>query len=315
MNNPFVTAPRDRTKAGGRSIRRRAGRERPPFPAYDLQELDKYYSQQAGEVVVKSQSAADNRRQPENLEVGFLDSEPASLSALVSGQIDWFRTRVVNEDGRNKLKFFRHSDPLQMPLGSDSLSSSDLPHLLFLVDSSSSMGFNPTSPHSNSRGKYDLVLLSCYGILKYIEDRKLTGVQAACINFSGGCIESGWHPVSGINRSNNLHKFKQVLLTYQAGGTTLDTEVVHRVFQSRPGRFLAIAVTDGGLNNTAEAALELETVVESNCSLVLLHVGEPNAFTKTVEEMNCPVYILKSGKDLVGLSLRIAKENFESYDT
>jgi len=37
----------------------------------------------------------------------------------------------------------------------------------------------------------------------------------------------------------------------------------------------------------------------------------PNEFTKVIEQMNCPVHIFNSDKDLVGLSLRIAKEGFK----
>lgn len=310
MDNPFVSAdsepnnPQSTMQPGGLS----AGRSSPPFPRYNLEQLDIYYTQRASEVVVEAE-ASDMKepKKPDLLEVGSLDSEPTSLRALASGQIDLFRMRVVRRSGWNELKLFKRSEPLEVPLGGDEpASEKGPPHLLLLVDSSSSMGFNPRAS-SDRRAKYDLVLRSCYGIFKHIEMNNFgDSIQVACINFSGMSLESGWHPY------RNMENVKRTLLTYQGGGTTLSPDAIRRAFQARPGSFLAIAITDGGLSNTAEAVSELKKVVESDCDLVLLHVGQPNAFTKAVEEMNCPVYILSSANDLVGLSLQIAKEGFKS---
>ncbi len=309
MSNPFISADENsqQPQASLQPGISRPGRSSPPIPRYNLEELDHYYSQRASAVIVETESSnKEKSKEPELLQVGFLDSEEAPISALVTGQIDWFKMRCVPTNGQNQLKLFRRSDPLEIPLGGDEPVVNGPPHLLLLVDSSSSMGFNPMAPSPNGRGKYDLVLLSCYGIFKYIENKKLTeSVQVACINFSGGSIESGWHPFSSID------KVKNVLLAYQGGGTTLSPDALRRAFNNRPGSFLAIAITDGGLSNTPEAVSELRKVVESECDLILLHVGQPNAFTKAVKEMNCPVHLLNSANDLVGLSLRIAKERFK----
>ena len=309
MSNPFISADDNSQQPQG-SLQlgvSRPGQSSPPIPRCNIEELDRYYSQRASAVIVETQSSnKEESKEPKLLQVGFLDSEEAPISALVTGQIDWFKMRCVPIDGQNQLKLFRRSDPLEIPLGGDESVADGPPHLLLLVDSSSSMGFNPMAPSPNGRGKYDLVLLACYGIFKHIELNRLTdNVQVACINFSGRSIESGWRPFSSID------KVKTVLLTYQAGGTTLSPDALRRAFNSRPGNFLAIAITDGEIGNVAEAVSELRKVVESKCDLILLHVGQPNVFTKTVKEMNCPVHILNSSNDLVGLSLRIAKERFK----
>lgn len=133
--------------------------------------------------------------------------------------------------------------------------------------------------------------------------------MVAYINFSGRSTESGWHLF------RDSEKVKRTLLTYQGGGITLSPEAIHRAFESRPDSFLMIAITDGSLGNTAEAVSELRKVVESDSDLALLHVGQTNEFTRAVEEVNCPVYILNSAHDLVGLSLRIAKERFMCLKT
>lgn len=315
MNNPFLTTddntsrPQRISQSGGTG----AGTESPPPPRYNLEELDRYYSQRATDVTVKTQdSAKEKPKQPENLQVGFLDSEPAPLSALVSGQIDWFRTRAIQTDKGNQLRLFKRIDPLEIPLGGDEPAETGPPHLLLLVDSSGSMGFN-SAASSGKRGKYDVVLMACYGIFKYIVEQGLAdSVQVACINFSGRSLESSWHPLSEVDNAEHIHEVKRVLLTYQGGGTVLSPEAIQRAFQTRPGRFLAIAITDGNLSNTSVAVSELRKLVQSGCQLVLLHIGGATQFTKAIEEMNCSVNILNSAKDLVGLSLRIAKERFKS---
>ena len=40
-------------------------------------------------------------------------------------------------------------------------------------------------------------------------------------------------------------------------------------------------------------------------------LGGATQFTKAIEEMNCPVHLLNSANDLVGLSLKIAKEKYQ----
>jgi hypothetical protein len=273
----------------------------------DFDELDRHYSQWAQALVVEAEAAETTPRNPQQLTVGFLDSEPCSLGSLVTAQIDWFRTRCrsTTPDAALRFQLFRRSDPLDIPLGGDEPGDLGVPHLLLVVDSSGSMRFDPSAPASGARGQYDVVLMACYGIFKHIEASGLGDeVQVACINFSGRSIFSGWHPFSGIN------EVKRVLLAYQGGGTALSPDAIRHAFEKRPGRFLAIAITDGGLSNVQPAAAELKKIVDDHCALTLLHIGQPNDFTRAVGAMQCPVHVLQNAESLTDLTLRIAQDTY-----
>ena len=212
---------------------------------------------------------------------------------------------MTNIDGQRRLHLFKRTDPLEIPLGGDEPAAAGPPHLLLLVDSSGSMKFKPTATTPIRRGKYDIVLKACYGIFKHIERNcQANDVQVACINFSGRSIESDWHPF------HSIEKVKRVLLTYQGGGTTLSAEAIRRTFEKRPGKFLAIAITDGCIRNVPAAAVELRKIADADCNLVLLHVGTPNDFTRAVREINGCVHIVNRAEDLIGLSLQITKEQY-----
>ena len=316
LDNPFVSSPSENPQipqGAAQSTGPLPGRSSPPPPRYNLQQLDSYYSQRASAVVIEAQNKDKKKpKKPELLPVGFLSSEEVSFSALLSSQIAWFRTMYGSKDEQNQLRLYSRTDPLKVPHGNDELSGDSPQNLLLLIDSSGSMKFNPSVPSSSGRrGKYDLVLLSCYGIFKHIEFNNLADdMQVACINFSGNSIESGWHPFSEMVNFNGVHRVKETLLTYQSGGTILNPAAIRRAFDKIPSGFLAIIITDGGLGNTPAAVSELRKVVQSGCDLFLLHIGQENAFTKAINEMNCSVKVLNSAKDLVGLSLQIAKKRF-----
>jgi hypothetical protein len=282
------------------------GLSNPPPRRVDTERLDQYYRQHAAALSVQAEASEKARpTRPDLLPVGFMDAEEAGLTALLSGQIDWFRTRVGTENGRKALRLFRRTEPLEIPLAGRKPTGTGPPNLLLIVDSSGSMEFHPNATRTSSRGKYDIVLKACYGIFQHIES---TGhadrVKVACINFSRGAIESGWWPF------RNLGRVKEVLLRYQGGGTYLNTDAVQRAFQGRPGKFLAILITDGAIGNAPQAAEALREVRHGGCDLALLHIGRPNDFTEAIRAMDCPVKIVSRAEDLIGATLGIAREKY-----
>jgi len=300
--------PFDPTASNGQFPGLLPGRENPPARRYDFDQLDRYYCQQAEALAIEVDGPEQDKPQkPDSLTVGYLDAKPASLTVLASGQIEWFRTRVLPQlDGSEILKLYQRTEPLEAPLGGDEPAGVGVPHLLLLVDSSGSMKFNPHTTDLASRGKYDIVLRACYGIFKHIEQSHLADcVQVACINFSGNTIESGWHPY------RTIEPVKRVLLRYQGGGTVLSPPAIQNAFLARPGKFLGIIITDGCIGNVPAVIAELKSVAQAGCDLVLLHVGPANDFTNAVKAMNCPVHILSSADNLVGLTLQIAKDKYQ----
>lgn len=273
-------------------------------------ELDEYYSRQACSLQVKDTPNDRQEKEPEMLPVGFLDHAPANLRDLACGEIDWFRTRRSPPSGENPsgLQLFRRTNPLEIPANAFDPASRNVPNLLLVVDSSGSMAFNPhaTGP---ARGKYDVVLMACWGLFRYISERGLGGhVWVGAVNFSGATRSSGWH------RAHALDPVKRVLGFYEGGGTTLDTSAIRGARESSPGRFLIVAMTDGCLSNPPAALEELRLAVEAGHSLVLLHIGAPNAFTEGARRLGGSVHILNHAEHLVGLCLDLAKANYGAQE-
>ena len=284
----------------------RPGSRRGPSRRLDFQQLDEYYSRQAGSLRVEDNQGEVETQEPEMLPVGFLDYAPAHLRDLASSQIDWFRTRCSppTEDNPSGLALYRLTDPLEIPADAFDPSSRDVPHLLLMVDSSGSMRFNPRST-GTARGQYDVVLMACWGLFLFLEEQHLTDrVWVNALNFSSRTLDSGWH------RGNALEPVKRVLATYEGGGTILNTSAVRTARQTAPGHFLALAMTDGNVGNTPQVLRELGHVADAAQGLALLHIGRANAFTKGVEKLGGCVHITPSSDALVGLCLDLARTSY-----
>ncbi len=278
-----------------------AGTEIGPARRFDYETLDRYYSQHAEQLAIQGQGELGKPKEPSALEVGYLDSEPAELTALVSGQIEWFKTRMKN----GELRIFTRVDPLTILVEDEEPGGPSPPHLVLCVDSSGSMKFNPTASLPAQRGKYDTVLLSCYGILKYVQETGAEAdLQVAALNFSGMTRASGWC------RLENVETVKRLLLAYQGGGTTLNPVAVRQTFDARPGDCLFVVITDGCLGNVPAAVTELKRVLEAGSDLALLHVGEPNPFTEAVRGIGGQVHVVRAADELVGLCLDVAKSRY-----
>jgi hypothetical protein len=166
------------------------------------------------------------------------------------------------------------------------------------------MKFNPQATGA-ARGKFDVVLMACWGLFRYIDERGLNNrVWIDAVNFSGATRSSGWH------LGNDLNPVKRVLAAYEGGGTNLGTSAVRGAYECSHGRFVTVIMTDGSLSNTPAALQELHRTVEAGNSLVLLHIGVPNAFTEGVRHLGGSVHILNHAHQLVGLCLDLAKANY-----
>lgn len=273
----------------------------------DYAYIDRYYSERAKALVVRDESEDGPKEEPERIAVGFLDHEPASVLDLVSGQIDWFRTRIDSGGSElpGGLRLFRRTEPLEIPLGGDEPEAVAVPHLMLVVDSSGSMRFNPAA-QEGARGQYDVVLMACWGMFSFIHSQPTaSNVQANALNFSSNTSASGWHACS------NLEPVKRVLACYKGGNTTLDTGKLRAAYRERPGQILVVVMTDGGLGNTSDALTVFGDIVADGNHVVLLHIGAPTAFTTGIEKLGCSTHLLNDAGQLVGLCLDLAKERYQ----
>lgn len=313
MNNPFANNQDSKDDPIEQDLSHPpgllAGTKEAQIPPRNINDLDDYYQKHAPRILLLNNSS-DNKKKtlpPEVDTLAFLDSELTSILSLITDPIDYFRSYVIEQgNGRKKLKLYKRTCPLEAPISREDPASQGIINLLFLVDSSSSMGFNPTN--STNRGKYDIVLLSVYGILEYIQRNGLgNAMQLAVINFSSQTLESGWCKYQDAIQKGTLSKFKNTLLTYQHGGTVLNPKSLSNIFETRPGKFLAILITDGEVAHTEKLIPEFKQIVQSDCQLALFHIGKDTNLTIAMKKLGCPVWLLKDPKDLIGLSLQIAE--------
>lgn len=272
----------------------------------DFEYIDRYYSERAKSLVIRDESEDKKVKVPERIIVGYLDHEPASVQDLITGQIDWVKTRVdtTQSDIAERIRLFRRAEPLEVPSGGDEPESMNMPNLLLIVDSSGSMGFNPAATEP-SRGKYDVVLMAAWGMFAYIQSRRdLQDVRVGAVNFSSDTSASGWHACT------ELIPVKKVLAKFKGGSTVLNVPALQKEYETRPGKILTVVMTDGNLRNTADVLAELQRMVRDGNRLVLLHIGGANAFTQGVGSLKCPVHLLSKADDLVGLCLDVAKEQY-----
>lgn len=290
---------------GGTEVSPGVGERRPKIPYSDA--IDEYYSKEASLIEIKGDDKKDHKKpRPDNIVVGFLDHEEASLMDLVSGRIDWLRTRTCEKSEGNPigLRLFTRSDPLEVPRGGEENVSEAIPNLMVVVDSSSSMGFNPQAS-GQGRGKYDLVLLATWGMLSYFEKASNAQNHKACaINFSSNTFCSGWQTTSG------LQKVKRVLGTYQGGGTTLRTGIVRQALQAQRELTLTVIITDGAISNTPDSVRVFKEAHEAGHEIVLLHIGKETPFTKGIREVGGNVHLLNNAGDLVGLCIGLARKRY-----
>ena len=142
-------------------------------------------------------------------------------------------------------------------------------------------------------------------MFRYIQEcGEAQNVKVNALNFSSATIASGWHPCT------QLQPVKKVLATYYGGSTILDLTKLNEAHETRPGEFLAVVITDGGLGNWADALGGFKKIVDAGNHVVLLHVGKANPFTEGIESLGCQTHLLNKAEDLVGLCLDLAKSRY-----
>ena len=279
-------------------------RREPRFNDYET--IDRYYTERAKALVVRDKTDDGPKREQELVTVGYLDHQEASVLDLVSGQIDWARCRIGESDDEHPrgLYLFRRTEPYDVPAQGGNPAPMGLPHLFVAVDSSGSMRFDPGASGA-ARGKYDLVLMAAWGMLRHIQGcPNVRSVKVNALNFSGATSASGWHPCTA------LEPVKRVLATYKGGGTTLDVAKLREAFDTSPGEFLTVIITDGQLSNTVPAVQGFGEIVRAGNHVILLHIGRENEFTKGIRNLGCPVHLLEKAEDLVGLCLDLARDRY-----
>lgn len=234
-------------------------------------------------------------------------SEKKTMIPSLSG-INWGKTRIKNANGEQQFEFYKEQVPLQIP-GQFPKMSKSLPDILFMVDTSGSMGWAYAENDGNidtSRNmqSYDLACTAIHSVVNYLEQsKKAAWMKFGAVTFSNETKFSGW------KEHKDIKEMFRTLYDKENGGTHLNGNVIDEVLSSKSDQFWAIMVTDGAIGNEAEAIKKVHDLVEQGNYFTLIHIGQENSFCKSIKEKygEDVVVVINSAEELAGVSLKYTK--------
>ena len=256
--------------------------------------LDVIYRNRATNVEIKSKLIS---RKGMAFEIAHMVREEMGSELPTFNGIDWGATRI-NTDG--ELKLYKKRLPIndQTPAKID---MAGFPDLLFIVDSSGSMGWDP----KGGKGPYDSLLRAIYSVFRFLKNRgKAQYMRFAVVNFSGATLTTQWHPFA------ELRKIKKLLFKHQKGGTKLDCLKVQHMVKASPDRFLCLMITDAKISNVPDVLNTIKMMVDHGHGFVLIHIGRPTTLTQQVQKAGLPVHVITDPQQLSGLCLDYARKNW-----
>ena len=176
------------------------------------------------------------------------------------------------------------------------------PDLLFVVDSSGSMRWDPCS----GTGAYDSLLRAVYSVLQFLErQNKAQHMRFAAVNFSGTTLHTTWEDYS------NIRVVKKMLFRHQSGGTKLDAGTLENIAAKSQDRFLCLMVSDGQISNAEAVVSAISSMVSHGHGFVLIQIGSHNATSQAVAQLGLPVHVISDHLQLEGLCLEYSKQTWK----
>jgi hypothetical protein len=260
--------------------------------------LDAVYRSRAAKVRVKSESVV---KQAMAFAIAHMAREPIVDSLPSLSRVDWSATRV-GPDGR--LKLYAKALPITDET-SVTAEVSGFPDLLFVVDSSGSMKWNPI----NGIGPYDSLLRAVYSVFAFLEaENKAPYMKFAAVNFSGSTLRTPWHPY------HELDEVKRLLFKRQAGGTILDCSLLAGLAQESTDRFLCLMITDGQVRNANEVVRTVQKIARLGHGVALIHIGKPVPMTIGMKQAGVVVHTIDDHTQLGGLCLDYAHKTWKAQE-
>ncbi len=263
-------------------------------------EIDKLYKDRAGRFALLGEEPDGESPQHQH----FLAREEMPLGEFDSKMVDWSATRMLmQDDGEAHMEFYKRSMPIILPFEA-APSPVSIPDISFVVDSSSSMGFDPI----NGQGQYHAVALAFYSILRFLEEENLAQfVKYNVINFSAAqptCSE--WQDYSDISY------VKKALLDYHGLGTYLDPLSLKKLYETRTDNFISFWLSDMSFNsplNEIAVLKQVDNMLNSGgVGFFFFVLGMQTSFSKALEERGVPVTYIKSADEFLKGSVKISKQ-------
>jgi hypothetical protein len=193
--------------------------------------------------------------------------------------------------------------------GTDSEKS--VPDICFVVDSSASMDWSP----GTKSGKYHVVLVGVFAILRYLEEKGLISQVDFCtVNFSSDTVVSGW------KSHLQLDEIKRHLFNHQGGGTALHEDAIHKVEQARTAavkgkenKLLVFVISDGEIADPGAAAARFKSMIEKGGKVFFFLVcagKKQNDFFKAMRKVGATCKIIANAVDIDGIMLDAAVDTF-----
>jgi hypothetical protein len=266
----------------------------PPAHSMDFETLDTLYRGRVTKVKIESEVI---HRKGMAFDIAYMTREELGSGFPSLDRIDWGATRIL---GDGTLKLYEKKIPITDKTPAK-LEMAGFPDLLFIVDSSGSMSWDPRG----GTGPYDSLLRAIYSIFDFLErHNKAQYMQFGVVNFSGTTVITPWH------RFAELEEVKKSLFKHQNGGTKLDCAAVRRIVQSSPDRFLCLMVTDTQISNAKEVFTTVQMMVDNGHGFVLIQIGQPSPLTQQLKDAGHAVNVIVDHRQLEGLCLDYARKTW-----
>ena len=293
--DPFADRFRSDPAFRQRVIQSGIGRGKNPLDYYmGYEALDALYRSRATRIEIETTTVS---RQGMALEVAHMGREELKHGVPELNAIDWGATRF---DSDGQMHLYRKTMPVIQETAAK-VQMGGFPDLLFVVDSSGSMKWDP----KRGTGPYDALLRAIFSVFDFLEKHgKAPYMRFAVVNFSSMTTKTPWHGYP------DLRKVKEALFKWQGGGTVLNCRVLDELTASSSDAFLCLMVTDSCIRNATEVLATIERMVRRGHRFVLIQIGAANAMAQGAEALGVPVHLITDPSQLQGLCLEHTRRNY-----
>ena len=232
----------------------------------------------------------------------YAGKEPLALDDFTLRRVAWSETRMYEGAGGLELELFKRSMPLRLEIESTN-NPGGLPDICFIIDSSSSMRFDPLKGEGS--GDYHYAVLGFYSILKYLKEANLAyELGYNLINFSHTTVSSGWRSY------REIEEVKRTLFDYQGSWTNLDAKELQKMRETRKDSVICFMLSDTmfAMDNEREIIDEVDQMLATgDMGFYLFQIGGPTTFCRALEDRGIPPTYIASAQDFMNLSLRFTK--------
>jgi len=264
----------------------------------DYDTLDALYRSRVAKVEIESEVTCRKGMAFEITHVAReeLDSFPGF------NNIDWGATRVTTD---KKLQLYEKKIPItdQTPTKRE---IAGFPDLLFIVDSSGSMKWDPRG----GTGPYDSLLRAIYSVFNFLEKHnKAQYMRFAVVNFSSTTVKTPWLAFA------ELRRVKESLFKYQGGGTKLDCDTIRQIVNASGDRFLCLMVTDAQISNVTDVFNTVKMMADRGHGFVLVQIGQRSPLFEQARKAGLAAHVINDPGKLEGLCLDYARKTWSRRES